>query len=471
MSKEHEDKTKMETALEDKENEAPSLKKFKIEALSDQQSVALILKEDKQEIGDQQYDTIHHEEIAVGRAPILAEEEIDAIGSKFSVEDECGLVEVNEAVVSFDNITVETENLLTELPTSQGNTFKAPKDKDNITEEQVNQVEEEEEDSEEELERSLAAEMYEVTLEETLGIGNGAVVEGAREVAAEGEGESRQNKKQVYGEEQTAGQGEAEVDNVLQHRATEDDAARESLLQVDKEFIETHQEEIKGKQLQVEEAALRVEGEAEENEFFWEEVVEDVEETHNGGIACGIVDNVARSGKPEDEQEVEEVDCTLVKCGVKTDREKGSDTQLDQFEQRSLDQSRQLEKSNASTQHNADGTVSVSLVQVQDAIAEDSFWECEDTEGEQLREEVLHEGTSGKELREEVREELGMEGDQVGDLVTILVQECTVLNLDVVLEAPEIFNIPGNFKDHVPDEFSPTPAKKTLKGSKKRHSK
>jgi len=313
-----------------------------------------------------------------------------------------------------------------------------------------------------------------VTLEETLGIGNGAVVEGAREVAAEGEGESRQNKKQVYGEEQTAGQGEAEVDNVLQHRATEDDAARESLLQVDKEFIEAHQEKIKGKQVQVEEAALRVEGEVEENEFYWEEVIEDVGETHNGGIACGIVDNVARSGKPEDEQdeqEVEEVDCTLVKCGVKTDREKSSDTQLDQLEQRRLDQSRQLEKSNASTQHNADGTVSVSLVQVQDAIAEDSFWECEDTEGEQLREEVLHEGTSGKELREEVREELGMEGDQVGDLVTILVQECTVLNLDVVLEAPEIFNIPGNFKDHVPDEFSPTPAKKTLKGSKKRRSK
>ena len=466
MSKEHEDKTKMETALEDKENEAPSMKKFKVEALSDQQSAALIQKEDNQEIGDQPYDTIHHKEIAVRRAPILAEEETDMIGSKFSVEDECGLVEVNEAVVSFDNITVETENLLTELPTSQGNTFKAPKDKDNITEEQVNQVEEEEEDSEEELERSLAAEMYEVTLEETLGIGNGAVVEGAREVAAEGEGESRQNKKQVYGEEQTAGQGEAEVDNVLQHRATEDDAARESLLQVDKEFIEAQQEEIKGKQLQVEEAALRVEGEAEENEFFWEEVVEDVEETHNGGIACGIVDNIARSGKPEDEQEVEEVDCTLVKCGGK-----GSDTQLDQFEQRSLDQSRQLEKSDASTKPNADGTVSVSLVQVQDAIAEDSLWECEDTEGEQLREEVLHEGTSGKELREEVREELGMEGDQVGDLVTILVQECTVLNLDVVLEAPEIFNIPGNFKDHVPDEFSPTPAKKTLKGSRKRRSK
>merc|ERR1719209_1421229 len=211
MSKEHEDKTKMETALEDKENEAPSVKKLKVEALSDQQGVALILKEDNQEIGDQQYDTIYHEEIAVGRAPILAEEEIDAIGSKFSVEDECGLVEVNEAVVSFDNITVETENLLTELPTSQGNTFKAPKDKDNITEEQVNQVEEEEEDSEEELERSLAAEMYEVTLEETLGIGNGAVVEGV-EVAAEGEEGSRQNKKQVYGEEQTAEQGETEVE-------------------------------------------------------------------------------------------------------------------------------------------------------------------------------------------------------------------------------------------------------------------
>ena len=456
----------METALEDKENEAPSAKKFKVEALSDRQSVALILKEDKQEIGDQPYDTIHHEEIAVRRAPILAEEEIDMIGSKFSVEDECGLVEAKEAVVSLDNITVETENLLTELPTSEGNTFKAPKDKDTITEEQVSPVEEEEEDSEEELERSLAAEMYEVTLEETLGIGSAAVVEGGRGVAAEGEEGSRQNKKQVYREEQTAGQGEAEVVNVLQHRATEDDAARESLLQVDKELIETHQEEIKGKQLQVEEVALRVEGGAEENEFYWEEVIEDVEETHNGGIACGIVDNVARSGRPEDEQEVEEVDCTLVKCGVKMDREKGSDTLTT-----SLDQSRQLEKSDANMQHNADGTVSVSLVQVQDAIAEDSLWECEDTDGERLREEVLHEGTSGKESQEEVREELGVEEDQAGDLVTISVQECTVLNLDVVLEAPEIFNIPGNFKDHVPDEFSPTPAKKTLKGSRKGRSK
>ena len=458
MSKEHEDKTKMETALEDKENEAPSVKKLKVEALSGQQSAALIPKDDRQEFGDQRYDAIHHEEIAVGRAPILAEEEIDTIGSKFSVEDECGLVEVNEAVVSLDNIS--------ELPTTEGNTFKAPKDKDTITEEQVTQVEEEEEDSEEELERSLAAEMYEVTLEETLGIGNAAVVEGGRGVAAEGEEGSRQNKKQVYGEEQTAGQGEAEVVNVLQHRATEDDAARESLLQVDKELIETHQEEIKGKQLQVEEVALRVEGGAEENEFYWEEVIEDVEETHNGGIACGIVDNVARSGRPEDEQEVEEVDCTLVKCGVKMDREKGSDTLTT-----SLDQSRQLEKSDANMQHNADGTVSVSLVQVQDAIAEDSLWECEDTDGERLREEVLHEGTSGKESQEEVREELGVEGDQAGDLVTISVQECTVLNLDVVLEAPEIFNIPGNFKDHVPDEFSPTPAKKTLKGSRKGRSK
>ena len=178
------------------------------------------------------------------------------------------------------------------------------------------------------------------------------------------------------------------------------------------------------------------------------------------------MDNVARSGRPEDEQEVEEVDCTLVKCGVKMDREKGSDTLTT-----SLDQSRQLEKSDANMQHNADGTVSVSLVQVQDAIAEDSLWECEDTEGEQLWEEVLHEGTSRKESQEEVREELGVEGDQAGDLVTISVQECTVLNLDVVLEAPEIFNIPGNFKDHVPDEFSPTPAKQTLKGSKKRRSK
>merc|ERR1712013_488533 len=47
MSKEHEDRTKMEMALEDKENEAPSAKKLKVEAQSDQQNVALILKGDE----------------------------------------------------------------------------------------------------------------------------------------------------------------------------------------------------------------------------------------------------------------------------------------------------------------------------------------------------------------------------------------------------------------------------------------
>ena len=72
---------------------------------------------------------------------------------------------------------------------------------------------------------------------------------------------------------------------------------------------------------------------------------------------------------------------------------------------------------------------------------------------DELREEELREG----ELRELWSEDQHI-GEELKDVVTISVQDCTVLNLDVIFDAPEMFNIPGSFKEQVSDEFSPPPS-------------
>ena len=108
---------------------------------------------------------------------------------------------------------------------------------------------------------------------------------------------------------------------------------------------------------------------------------------------------------------------------------------------------------------------------VKDAVADDSMWDfsVEEAEEENLREEMCEEELVEEGLKDELREEEGLKegelnelwsedqhmGEELKDVVTISVQDCTVLNLDVIFDAPEMFNIPGSFKEQVSDEFSP----------------
>ena len=109
---------------------------------------------------------------------------------------------------------------------------------------------------------------------------------------------------------------------------------------------------------------------------------------------------------------------------------------------------------------------------VEDIVAMDSLW---DWEGKESRNENLKEEVGQEMVKEE---EIGSE-EELKDVVTISIENCTVLNLDVVLDAPEIFNIPGNLKEQVPDEFSTPPSEtkpakkrgRSSKGSKGKRSK
>merc|ERR550519_903925 len=72
---------------------------------------------------------------------------------------------------------------------------------------------------------------------------------------------------------------------------------------------------------------------------------------------------------------------------------------------------------------------------------------------DELREEEVKEGELS-----ELWSKDQLVGEELKDVVTISVQDCTVLNLDVVFDAPEMFNIPGSFEEQVSDEFSPPPS-------------
>jgi len=216
--------------------------------------------------------------------------------------------------------------------------------------------------------------------------------------------------------------------------------------------------------------------EEDEEEWQWEEV--DAEED-GVGEAVTEAKNLS-SEEVEFDQEVEEVGCTINNGAPErgdNDPENLFEPPKHNLEGKSTEQPEyRLEGNTTILENKVAGRACVEAIKakisfVKDAIAEDSMWDSSEEEHKQenLREEMCEEEVKAEGLQDEVREEEFKEGEQLRellsedklmeeelkDVVTISVQDCTVLNLDVVFEAPEMFNIPGNFKEQVSDEFSP----------------
>merc|ERR1719239_1091414 len=177
----------------------------------------------------------------------------------------------------------------------------------------------------------------------------------------------------------------------------------------------------------------------------------------DGGDGEAVAEVVKASlEEVEFDQEVEEVGCTFEKNGASR---KGGDDPENRKEQakHKVEESKStgLESNGVGRACLGENWAKISFVQ--DAVAEDSMWDWEEEqpEVENLREEMpkeeLREGELRGEEGEGVRELGSLEeprGEDLKDVMTISIQDCTVLNLDVVLDAPQIFNIPG--KDALP---------------------
>merc|ERR1719239_2076274 len=228
---------------------------------------------------------------------------------------------------------------------------------------------EEEENSEEELERSLAAEMYEVTVEENM----------RPDEAIEEEGADVNVKSGLQQDTLEGGAGQQSCGIV------QDVAARTDLLQTNDSLD----------LMQVSEADDEV-GKGEDGDWQWEEMEED----GDGEAVAEVVKASLEEG--EVDQEVEEVGCTFEKNGASR---KGGDDPENRKEQAK----HKVEKSK-STGLESNGVGRACLGEnwakisfVKDAVAEDSMWDWEEEqpEVENLREEMPKEELREGELRGE----------------------------------------------------------------------
>ena len=450
---------RLEKGLEDKENAAPATKRSKVEAYKEsespylkmskteaykeEQGAGLTLKEvqvfpesKRQAFGD------HVGQESTGTEPETAEVDAAVPGEEIVHEEGRGIVEeMDNPEAAMIEIEFESAELETPIETV-ANRYIPGREEDALAKDKK---EEEEENSEEELERSLAAEMYEVTVEENNRLDE--VTKQGAQAVSNWIGNSQQDHFVAVGESCVTEQDLAASKDCL------------NLMQVNP-FGETVDEV----------------GEGEDGDWQWEEV--DVEEgggdevdvEGGGGDGVEVAEEVTKSTSKEVEfEEVEEVGCTFEKNRKCED---GPETLVKQPEHR-LEVKAAVLQTTGLSRAGVEGN-KAKIYFVKDAVAEDSLW---DEDEEDSKEENLREEVHPEELREEVlkndlgvgeanEEELGelKSKDELNDVVTISVQDCTVLNLDVALAAPEIFNIPGNFKEQVIDEFSsPASASKPTK--------
>ena len=443
-----------------KENEAPSMKRSKVGALMEEQGAGLAVKEGEvilesnMEAGDpvEQESTAREEigqestaaeEIEGMELKVLGEESVIGEGKDF-IED---MYNPEVAMVQIEFVNGETRKT---IETVANRDFQS---REGVAHDE-DKEEREEENSEEELERSLAAEINEATVEENYrldkaaeqGMSEKAIVQGqdttweTYEVAIEEKSREVTN-WETYEEnnsldEATEHQGQVAAwkENLQQDQfvvgqnwvAVQDDAAKDCLDLV--QFGKADDEVGEGE---------------DEEDWQWEEVEEEEED----GVREAITEVVKLSSEQiKFDQEVEEVGCTFDNNGI---GEVGPENLAEQPKHRLEHESTILENKRVRCRF------------VQDAIVEDSMWDFLEPKEENLREDT-REKLREEELREEELSDLRSKdelfGEELKNVVTISAQDCTVLNLDVVVDAPEMFNIPDNFKEQVTDEFSPPPS-------------
>ena len=188
------------------------------------------------------------------------------------------------------------------------------------------------------------------------------------------------------------------------------------------------------------------------------------------GVGEAVTEVIKSSSEEvEFDQEVEEVGCTFDNNGASGGRVENYPENLVEQPKHRLEGKATILENNGERRacvENSKARISF----VKDAVAVDSMWDFSEDEAkeENLREEMCEEELVEEGLKDELREEEPKEGElrelwsedqhmgeELKDVVTISVQDCTVLNLDVIFDAPEMFNIPGSFKEQVSDEFSP----------------
>ena len=449
--KENKAPAKKRSKKADKENDTPVMKRAKMEVLKEDQGApkesAMFLESNNQEGDHVREESIATEEIAEVNSNVMGDRSVlEGIGV-LEGTDNPGAVTVE---IEFGGEEMDSSVNVGGISASDCNTIGAVTNGDVLSRDEDAHVEngEEEENSEEELERSLAAEMYEVTVEENM----------RPDEAIEEEGADANVKSGLQQDTLEGGAGQQSCGIV------QDVAARTDLLQTNDSLD----------LMQVSEADDEV-GKGEDGDWQWEEMEED----GDGEAVAEVVK--ASLEEVEFDQEVEEVGCTFEKNGASR---KGGDDPENRKEQakHKVEESKStgLESNGVGRACLGENWAKISFVK--DAVAEDSMWDWEEPEEENLREEMPKEelregelrGEEGKgelkegELRGEegegVRELRSLEeprGEELKDVMTISIQDCTVLNLDVVLDAPQIFNIPGNFKELVSDEFSPPPPSKS----------
>ena len=183
LSEEDAKRVRMEMGLEDKENKAPAkkrskkkveeenetpaMKTSKMEALIEDQGA---LKESEMllESNNQEGDHVGGEHIA---AEEVAEVATDVMGGKI-VQEGNGILKESDSPgammveIEFGSVEMDRSVNIGNVSASDCNTIEAVANRDILSKEEDAHVEDEdeEEDSEDELERSLAAEMYEVTV-------------------------------------------------------------------------------------------------------------------------------------------------------------------------------------------------------------------------------------------------------------------------------------------------------------------
>ena len=451
--KENKAPAKKRSKKADKENDTPAMKRAKMEVLKEDQGAlkesAMFLQSNNQEEDHVREESIATEEIAEVATNVMGDQIVQEENGILEETDNPGVVMVE---IEFGGVEMDSSVNVGGISAPDCNTIEAVANRHILSKDEDAHVEdeEEEENSEEELERSLAAEMYEVTVEE----------------------KKRPDEATVQG-------AEANLRSSLQQDILEGVAMQQRCVTV--QDVAAHKDLLQTKDsldlMQVSEADDEV-GKREDGDWQWEDMEED-----GGGEAVAEVVK-ASSEEIEFDQEVEEVGCTFEKNVASR---KGGDDFENKVEQakHKVEESKStiLESKGVGRVCVEDNWAKISFVK--DAVAEDSMWDWEESEVENLREEMHEEELTEGELRGEERKgelkevelkegelpgEVGegklrelmsldeLRGEELKEVMTISIQDCTVLNLDVVLDAPQIFNIPGNFKELVSDEFSPPPS-------------
>ena len=419
--------------MQDKENEAPSTTRSNTEASMEVLSTALEkAKHQRGEVflGINEQGKVHVDSIA---SAIVGEMDTDAQRARVIVEAS-DVPETPTVGLEPTNVNIENFPTVSGISESRGNSVKTLAITDILNKvEDVHddrkEVDDDEENSEEELERSLAAEMHEVTLE----IENSSQLNGFDQ-ATDQEAAVRQSGNMETDTFEGVGLCQSYV------------SAQDIAAGVDAEKLVR----VVGADDELEEG---------QDDWQWEEV--DGEE--NEELGTEFVKSFESS---ENVQDVEEVGCTVV---GRADLKNREDDPVLPLKHRTGVKAAILE---SKARGACVGEYRTKISFVEDIVAMDSLW---DWEGKESRNENLKEEVGQEMVKEE---EIGSE-EELKDVVTISIENCTVLNLDVVLDAPEIFNIPGNLKEQVPDEFSTPPsdtkpAKKrgrSSKGSKGKRSK